>query len=75
MLAWKTLTKNTGELVVARINSTVLSAKRRSTKQTSDATIITKCERSGMITICMHDMAICGALSNLIGIGFRTFIM
>ena len=62
MLAWKTMAMNTaGELVVARINSTVLSVKKRSTKQTSDATIITKCERSGMIMIYMHDMAKCDA--------------
>ena len=32
MLAWKTLVKNIGDLVVARINSTVLSVKKRITK-------------------------------------------
>ena len=39
MLAYETWSKNIGELVVARINTTVLSVKKRSTKQTSDATI------------------------------------
>ena len=52
MLAWKTWAMNTAEELVDishQLNGPI--REEANTIQTSDATIITKCERSGMIMI------------------------
>ena len=58
MLAWKTSVGETvGELVVARINSTVLSAKKRSTIIDNRCTI-TLNVKDRHDHVMMHDMSI-----------------